>query len=245
MDPLGFARAIGVIAPSGNLVVERVTQALLREVPEVSAHVSRIRVTGDRDPFPDSYDLEGMLTAARLLSHARPELILWNGSKGGTIGFAHDRELVARIEAETCVPATTSSLALVEALGLAGPLRLALVTPYAPAYQARMRATLAREGLDCVAESHLGLTDNLSYAGVEAARIRAQIREVAAHPARPQAVLTWGTNYPGAAAAAAAEAETGLLVLDATALPLWQALRRLGIPTAPLAPRWGRAFALG
>jgi maleate isomerase len=245
-DALGFDHAIGVITPSGNLVVERVTIALLRDLPAVSPHFSRIAVHGARDPFPDSYDLEGMLAAARLLAHAAPGVILWNGSKGFAIGVEHDRDLVRRITEATGIPAVTSSLALVEALGRLGAGRVALVTPYTEAYQGRLRARLAEAGIDCVAESHLGLSDNLSYAAVPPARIMAQIREaVAAAPARPEAVLTWCTNYAGALAAAEAEAETGIPVLDATVLPIWQALGLLGVDMAPAAPRWGMLFAPG
>lgn len=242
-DAMGFDHALGVITPSGNLVVERVVTAVLRDLPGVSAHFSRIPVAGARDPFPDRYDLAAMLTAARLLADAKPGTIQWNGSKGGAIGLDHDRALARRIEDATGIAATTSSLALVEALERFGARRLALVTPYAEGYQRRVMATLAAEGFDCVAESHLGLTDNLSYAGVAPARIADQARAAVA-AARPEAVLTWCTNYAGALVAAELEAELGLPVLDATLLPVWGALRIVGAPTAPAAARWGRLFAL-
>jgi maleate isomerase len=241
-DVLGFDHALGVITPSGNLVVERITTRLLQAVPTVSAHFARIGVVGDRDPFPDRYDLDGMLTAARLLSHAKPDVILWNGSKGGSIGIAHDADLKRRIEDATGIRATTSSLALLDALAKLKLRRVALVTPYADAYQQRVVATLAREGIEVVAESHLGLTDNLSYAGVPPTRILAQVEEVM--PARPEMVLTWCTNYADAVIAAEAERIHGVTVLDATVLPLWHALRMLGVPTSPAAAAWGRLFDL-
>jgi maleate isomerase len=243
-DALGFDHAIGVITPSGNLVVERVTIALLRDLPAVSPHFSRIAVHGARDPFPDAYDLEGMLAAARLLAHAAPGAILWNGSKGFAIGIEHDRDLVRRVEDATGIPGFTSSLALVAALERIGARRIALVTPYTAAYQERLRARMAEAGLEVVADSHLGLSDNLSYASVPPARIAAQIRQAVAST-RPEAVVTWCTNYAGALAVAEAEAETGIPVLDATVLPIWQALGRLEVDMAPAAPRWGRLFALG
>lgn len=242
MDALGFEHALGVITPSGNLVVERITARLLDRFPTVSAHFSRIAVVGERDPFPDSYDLDGMLTAARLLSHAKPDVILWNGSKGGSIGFGHDADLKRRIEDATGITATTSSLALLEAVARLGTRRIALVTPYAAAHQQRIVARMAEEGIAVIAESHLGLTDNLSYASVPAERILAQIETVAR--AAPDAVLTWCTNYAGALVAAEAERRHGLPVLDATTLPLWHALRLIGRDTAPAAPLWGRLFAL-
>ncbi len=242
VDALGFEHALGVITPSGNRVVERITTRLLDRFPTVSAHFSRIGVVGDRDPFPDSYDLDGMLTAARLLSHAKPDVILWNGSKGGSIGFAHDTDLKHRIEEATAIAATTSSLALVAALARLGVDRIALVTPYAAAYQQRIVARMADDGIAVIAESHLGLTDNLSYASVPPERILGQIEAVAR--AGPDAVLTWCTNYAGALVAAEAERRHGIPVLDATTLPLWHALRLLGRDTEAAAAAWGRLFAL-
>jgi len=224
-------------------VVERVVTAVLRDLPTVSAHFSRIPVAGARDPFPDRYDLASMLTAARLLADAKPGSIQWNGSKGGSIGFAHDRDLVRRIEDATGIAATTSSLALVEALGRLGARRLALVTPYAEGYQRRVMAVLEAEGFACVAESHLGLTDNLSYASVAPERIAAQVRAAVA-ATRPDAILTWCTNYAGALVVAPLEAELGLPVLDATLLPVWGALRGIGADSTRAAARWGRLFAL-
>ena len=63
-------------------------------------------------------------------------------------------------------------------------------------------------------------------------------------PARPEVVLTWCTNYAGAAIAAEAERRHGVTVLDATVLPLWHALRMLGMRTSPAAADWGRLFDL-
>src|SRR5581483_2646509 len=75
-------KTIGTITPSANIVVERVTQAILQDFPEVSAHYSRTPVHGSSDHYKDAYDLDGMLGAARLLAHARLDVICWNGSKG-------------------------------------------------------------------------------------------------------------------------------------------------------------------
>jgi hypothetical protein len=53
---------------SGNVVLERVTIAMLAASPEVSPRFSRTPVFGDTDPFPRGYDRDGMLGAARLLA---------------------------------------------------------------------------------------------------------------------------------------------------------------------------------
>src|SRR5690242_17531339 len=105
-------KAIATITPSANIVVERVTTAILADFPEVSGHFSRTPVFGSSDHYKDEYDLDGMLGAARLLAHAKPDVITWNGSKGVGLGFDADRALCERIAAETGIAATTSVLAL-------------------------------------------------------------------------------------------------------------------------------------
>ena len=97
---------IGTITPSGNTIVERITLAILRAFPEVSAHFSRTPVFGSVDPFPDGYDTEGMLAAARLLAHAAPDVLVWNGSKGGRIAFELDLNLFPPVKARTGLPGT-------------------------------------------------------------------------------------------------------------------------------------------
>jgi|1185.fasta_scaffold01984_2 maleate isomerase len=235
------SRFVGMITPSGNTVVERVTIAMLREFPEVSCHFSRTAVHGAVDPFPDSYDWDSMIGAARLLAHANPEIIAWSGSKAGSIAFDLDRELRRRVTAETGCRATTSTLALVDALAALGTKRVALISPYAPAYQKKVLATFAREGLDCVADACAGLTDNLSYASMEPEDIRALALQVAA--AKPDAIVAWCTNFLAAPLAREIEQETGAVLLDSAALVVWHMLAMLGLDTARAAA-WGRLMVL-
>jgi maleate isomerase len=213
---------LGTITPSGNTVVEAVTQAALREVTGVLPIFARIPVHGTRDPFPDSYDLEGMLRAAELLSHAKPGVILWNGSKGGAIGLEHDRDLAQRITAVTGIPATTSGLALEAALAARGATRIGLITPYNDAYQAKLIAAFAARGWVVSAEDHLGLSDNLSYAATPREVIAAQAARVAPHC---DLILGWCTNHP---VPVIGEAWEGTPVWDATLLGLRAALRMMG-----------------
>ncbi|HEV7458620.1 MAG TPA: hypothetical protein VGN96_17750 [Roseococcus sp.] len=219
-------RVLATITPSGNTVVEAVTQAMLRARPDVLPIFSRIAVHGAVDRFPDRYDLEGMLRAAELLSHAKPDVIVWNGSKGGIIGLEHDRDLVSRITAATGVPATTSALVLEARLREWGPVRLGLVTPYSQAYQARLLDAFAARGWVVGAESHLGLTDNLSYASVPLDQLRAQCEELAPHC---DVLLGWCTNCP---VAALGPEVAGRPLWDATALGVEGALALIPPPSA-------------
>jgi maleate isomerase len=232
---------LGTITPSGNTVVERITLGILRELPEVSAHFSRTPVFGSTDSSPDAYAMDGLLAAARLLAHAAPQVIVWNGSKGAGIGFHHDEALVKQLQSETGIVATTSVLGMQAVLKARGIQRIGVVTPYSDESHRKTLACLAREGFDCVAHANSGLHDNLSYASVPMYEIAAMARSVAA--AKPQAIVCLCTNFPAAVMAAPLEAELGIAVYDTTALGVWHALQLAGVDTSAAAPLWGSLFS--
>ncbi|MGG5885695.1 hypothetical protein ACLF3G_01060 [Falsiroseomonas sp. HC035] len=234
-------RLLATILPSANTVVERTTQALLRDLPGVVPIFSRVAKRGAVDPFPDSYDWEALLSAADLLADAKPDALVWSASKGALIGLEHDRELVRRVRAATGLPCDTSGLALLRALAALGATRIALIGPHTRDYNLRAARGLAAEGIEMVAEASLGITDNLTYATVGYDSVAALVRQVA----KPgvQAIVMWNTNCAAAPLAAALEAETGIPLLDATALGVWGGLAAAGIAERPGAA-WGRLFSL-
>jgi maleate isomerase len=239
---LAQTKYLATVTPSGNNVVERATASLLAGFPSVVALHSRSAVFGSSDPFPDSYDWDSMLGAAKLLGHARPGVVIWNGSKGGSVGHAVEVELVSRMAEAAGAPATSSLMAELEALRAIGARRLGFVTPYADAYQAKIERNFAALGFETVSRSNSRLADNLSYASVPLDDIRAQAREAA--KAKPDVLLGWCTNFPSAFVAAEIEAETGIPFHDATTVVLWKALKMLAVDPAPAAPEWGGAFKL-
>ncbi len=182
-----------------------------------------------------------MIDAATLLSHALPDAISWNGTKGGALGFDVDRALVAEITKATSIPASTSALALLDALEVLSAKRVALITPYDDAYQAKCVMGFSGQGIQTVSERHSGLVDNFSYGLVPAEEIAAMTRAAVAET-RPDAVVFFCTNFFGAEIAPALELELDLPVLDSTALGVWGALRAAGRDPIVLA-RWGRIFA--
>jgi len=234
-------RRIGVITPSGNIVVERVTNAILAQIPGVHAHYTRIDVHGNTTATnPTTHDFDTMLTAAELLSHLQPDVICWNGSKGGGLGFTPDEELCARIEGRTGVRAVTSALATLDLLREFGARSIALITPYDRSYQDKLIRGFAGQGFPCVAERHSGLTDNLGYAAVTPAMI-AEMAHGAIAEARADAIVCFCTNFYGALAAERLEAELDIPVIDATAVGVWASLRAIGAPRGGV-KGWGRIF---
>ena len=237
----GHRHFIGTITPSGNTVVERITLGVLRELPAVSAHFSRTPVSGSVDPSPTAYALDGLLAAARLLAHAKPDVLVWNGSKGVGIGFEHDRALAQRISAETGVATTTSVLGLDALLQSRGMRRLAVISPYTATSQQKALDCLVAEGYEVVAEAHSGLSDNLSYASVPLPAIADMARLVAR--SNPQVIISLCTNFPAAVMAAPMEAELGIPVYDTTALGVWHAMLLAGVDASAAAPLWGSLFS--
>jgi maleate isomerase len=232
---------LGMLTPSSNTTLEPVTTAMLAEVPEASAHFGRFRVTEialSCDALAQFDDGE-ILEAARLLSHAKCQVIGWNGTSSGWLGFEADQRLCRAIEAETGARACTSVLALNEIFALTGVQRFGLVTPYRDDVQQAIVANYARAGFECVAERHLQIQDNFSFSEVGADTLRTMVGEVA--KARPQAITIFCTNLRGAPLVPELEAEFGIPIYDTIATVVWKALRLTGTDTRRI-KSWGRLF---
>ena len=234
---------IGMITPSLNTVLEPVTHAMLEDLPDVTAHFSRVRVTHislGEDAAAQFAD-EPMLTAARLLADARVHAICWNGTAGSWLGPDADRRLCEAITRETGIPATSATLALAELFRSRGIKRYALVTPYEGALQEAIIETYGREGFECVAERHFDSGDAFGYASIPPADTEGMIRAVVG--AEPEAIAAVCTNLKGAPHAAQIEAESGRPVYDSVAVALWGALALAGVDPSRIGG-WGEIFSV-
>lgn len=234
---------LGMLTPSSNTVLEPVTSAMLRGLPEVTAHFGRFRVTeiSLRDQALGQFDNAAVLEAARLLADARVDVIAWNGTSAGWLGFGADEALCTAITSETGIPATTSVLALNEVMRRTGVRGFGLVTPYLHDVQARILANYAASGLPVTAERHLNDPGNFSFAEVTEESIAAMVREVAA--ARPDCISTFCTNLRAAPLVAGLEAELGQPIYDTITVVVWKSLRLAGVDTRRV-EGWGRVMAL-
>lgn len=229
---------IGMIVPSSNTCLEPMSARMLGGRADVTLHSTRIPVTRIAldTGSDDQFDIEPMRRAAELLATAQVDVIAWNGTSGSWLGPDHDRAIVADITATTGIPATTSTLAYLDAAHTFNLTTLGLLTPYTEDVNARIIATYATEGIDIIAHRALGLSDNESFARVDPAHLVPPSHELA-RPS-PDALAYLCTNMYGAPITAEVEATTGIPVLDSVALTLWRCLHTLDLP--PLAPRWGR-----
>ena len=233
---------VGMLTPSSNTSLEPVTAAILHGT-EMSMHASRVPVTRIAldDHATTQFGTEPMLAAARLLADAAVDVIAWNGTAGSWLGVDHDLELCTAIEKATGVPATTSTLALLDAFRAFGVTRLGLAVPYTADVTERIVACYREHGVDCVTTEHLGLTDNLDFGRVPAQGVRHLI-EQAAH-GDPHAVAVVCTNVSGAPHVAELERLLGVPIFDSVTATLWKALEVAGAPAA--IPGWGQLLTAG
>ena len=235
---------LGMLTPSSNTVLEPVTYALLESATDaVTAHFARFKVTeiGLGNAALAQFDAAPILEAAKLLAHAKCDVITWNGTSASWLGFDRDMQLAESITRVTGIKATTCVLGYRDLLRRLGASTVGLVTPYMPDVQARIIDVWGSEGFACVSEAHCGLAENFSFAEVSEAHIEAMIREVAVEGCEAIAIVC--TNMRGAAVAARLEAEMGLPILDSVAVSLWTALDAAKASKALLAD-WGRAYKL-
>lgn len=238
-----MACRIGMITPSSNIVLEPMSARILSALPEVSAHVARLRVTTistDGDALaqftPETFD-----AAASLLADARVDVMGWNGTSPAWMGFAGDEAFAADLARRYTVATTSAVIAVNALLQRLEARRIAFVTPYVDDIQTRILSVYRAAGYTCVAERHRGISVNYDFALIDEAAIWEDLAAVA--EARPDAVVVMCTNMRGAPLADRFEAEYGIPLIDSVSAFVWGALRAANVDTRPITG-WGRLFAL-
>ncbi len=214
---------------------------MLADLPEVSAHFGRFRVTeiSLSQQALGQFDISRQLAAAELLADAKCQVICWNGTSAGWMGFEQDHKLCRAITERTGIPACSSVLALAEVLKLTGATRLGMVSPYIDDIQASINATFRREGFDCIADQHAGIKVNFDFSEIGTETLARMVRAVAL--AKPQAITIFCTNMKGAPLAEPLERELGIPIYDTVSLAVWASLRVAGVDPARV-QGWGRLF---
>ena len=232
---------LGMLTPSSNTILEPLTSAMVAGVPGVSAHFGRFRVTeiSLRSAALGQFDDAPILEAAKLLADAHVDVICWNGTSSGWLGFDADHRLCERITAATGIPACTSVLALNEIFDNTSVREFALVTPYLDDVQAKIVDNYAKSGYRCIDERHLGRSVNFSFSEVTEGQVCDMVREVAA--ARPKAISTFCTNLNAARVVPTLERELGIPIYDTVSTAVWKSLKVAGVDTR-LVKGWGRLF---
>ncbi|HWD51622.1 MAG TPA: hypothetical protein VG412_04425 [Acidimicrobiales bacterium] len=170
---------LGLIVPSTNLTIERMLyRSGFTELFGVDIAVTRLPVTliaatsgSDRQFRP-----RRLLAAARLLADARPDVIVWTGTSSFWLGVDEEIGWMRSVGAELGIPVTSATEAVVQALEEQGSSEVSLFTPYQEGIHRAVAATLTGAGFRVGHDSHLGITDNASFADVEPAQIETAVR---------------------------------------------------------------------
>lgn len=232
---------IGMIVPSSNTCLEPMTYRMLGERQDVTVHSARIPVTrialdGDSDR---QFDSATMLGAAELLATADVDVIAWNGTSGSWLGPDHDREVTEAITQRTGIPATTSTLAYLDAFQRFAITTVGLLTPYTADVNTAVAQRYATLGLRVTGDVHLDLSDNESFARVAPEDLLPGATTLAAQ--HPDALVVLCTNVYGAPIAERVEADTGVPLLDSVAVTLWKCLDLAQVQG--LHHRWGKLLS--
>lgn len=237
-------KLLGMLTPSSNTRLEPLTAAMLENLSDVSAHFARFRVTeiSLNDYGVEQFGQDARMEAASLLADAKCDVITWNGTSAGWLGFEHDETLCKRIRDETGAMATSSILANNDLMRRHSVHRFALVTPYTDDVQDKIIANYADAGFECVSERHLGMADNFSFSEISPDTLAQMAREVAR--SQPQAICIICTNLFSPQLAEPLEKELGIAIYDSTSVAILRSLELAGVDPSRV-HGWGQLFSAG
>src|SRR5262247_1115984 len=230
-----MVRHFGVLIPSTNTTVEIECRLLPMTC---QAHVGRLKSSGGGSFWP-SRD-EDIDDQSHLLGTARVELVILAQTSASLFAEDYDDVVTKRMSSGAGVPAITSAQAVGRAVRALGARRVAIVSPYSEAVNARAAHYFeTKHGLQTVALEGFRATDSyaIGQLGPENARdafLRIDRPEI-------EAFLVPGGNFPTMPSIAAWERELGKPVVTTNQASAWAMLRALG--PAERLPAFGRLLA--
>ena len=233
---------IGVLTPSSNTSLEPLTCAMVSNMAEVSIHYARFSVTeiSLETVALNQFNETSILEAAKLLADAHVDVIAWNGTSSGWLGFESDVNLCESIIKVTGIPACTSVLALNEIMKISGCHKFGLVSPYLDNVQKEIIRNYASIGIECVAEQHLNKHMNFEFCQVTEIQLHDMVEIVS--KSQPDCISTFCTNLKAAQLVHSFESEFGIPVYDTVSTAMWKALQICGVDTRRVTG-WGSLFS--
>jgi maleate isomerase len=225
---------IGLFVPSSNTTIEPEFYRALP--PHVTLHVARLYLT---QIATDSIEnvVRDIEVQARNLASADVDVIVLGATAPSFLkGLGYDREVTQRIENASGKPATTTSTALVQALGKLGVTRVALGAAYDDRVNGIAKDFLEASGIEVVNAKGLGLVDNLVVGRLDDSSALELAREIDRPEA--EAIVLACTNWKTMGVLEQLEQELGKPVLSTTQVSMWAALKMVG-ETDPI-PGYGR-----
>lgn len=226
----GRAR-FGILVPFTNTNLE--PDMVLLRPSGVSLHFARLGGY-DQDEIPDAEQMHGLGASdldepLHLLQGVRPDVILY-GCTSATLthGPAFDRDLAARIRAESGAATVTAAGALVHALTTLGMTRIGFASPYVRAINDMAVGFLGETGFTTVARSEVTETlDNYGQGEMGPDRVF-ELGLAADHPEADAIVLSC-TDMRSVETIARLEQAVGKPVITSNQAMAFQAMQMAGI----------------
>ena len=215
-----------MLTPSSNTVLEPECAAIVAH-SNCTVHFSRFPVIAIsvEEEYTAQFNLATMLEAARLLAHARCDVIAWSGTSAGWLGVETDRQLCAAITEATGIPAISTTQALLRVADAWQWNTIGLVVPYEEPVVEAIRRTFAEKGLRVAREQHANLRVNREFSALSPEQITEMIQSVAVEV---DGVVVFCTNMAGAPLVEALEPQVGVPILDSVSLTVWACLQSVG-----------------
>ena len=224
MIDYGERLRIGMLVPSGNVIIEPQVNAMLPQGVALYATRLPLRGSSEAELLAMARNVE---EAARLLAHANVALVAFNCTAVSTYSKAMEADIQQRIASASGLPAVMTSVAIVEALRTFRVRHLVLLTPYIAEVSARELAFLNGEGFQVLSETGLGLDTN-----TEMARLPPEVWLELGRKnkdSRADAYLVSCTAVRSAEAIDAMERELGRPVVTSNQAIAWRCLRKGGV----------------
>ena len=235
----GARARIGMILPSVNQAAE---PQINRMLPDgVSLHTTRMRLHGSGQDQLDE-TIADAERGAVMLADADVDLIVFHCTAVSMSAPGFDDEVIAKLEAASGKPATSTSKACLEAFEALGAHRIILTTPYIQAVNDREVVFLKSHGIEVLSETGVGISgDGGAMLAVEPEEWRRRVN--AQNEERAEACFISCTAVRSVEAIEPIEADLDKPVVTSNQAMLWHALRRLGIADRPAG--YGRLMRAG
>lgn len=215
-------KRLGLIVPSSNTTMETEYRSVLPE--GFTLHTARVRLK--EVTVEALIEMErGVEEEALKLADAHVDVIGYGCTSGSLVkGLGHDREIVARIEKTTGIPAVATAGAVVEALNALGVRRVAVATPYIDEINTLEKEFLEANGFEVVDIEGLKIVDNTRIGVVAGSEVIRLVR--ALRHDRASGVFVSCTNLPTTPVIERLETELRKPVVSSNTATLWSMLRK-------------------
>lgn len=228
---------VGVLVPSSNTQLEPAVQGILGRFNakngnsiHLYAHYTRIRVTqiSNDENSAAQFDIEKMLQAASLLVDAGVHAIAWAGTSAGWLGTQTDQTLCNAITERFNIPATTTTLSLLEYMHTHSDKKMLLVTPFVQEINNSIRTNFAAEGIKIADDRCLSITENTMIGQVADQQIEKMAYDVVKHNPDVKTVAVVCTNVFAGDCASKWELNRDITVVDSIVITIWGLLGKIG-----------------